>query len=118
MRGLTIKEPWLSKILSGSKTWEIRTRKTNLRERIALVRGGASEIAGYATLADCLQISREEMTSYTHKHCAQEDDLAAYGNPEKPLYAWVLENIEMLEKPIPFERKPGSVNWVNVPDRM
>jgi len=38
MKGLIIKEPWISLILSRKKTWELRSRDTRVRGRIALIR--------------------------------------------------------------------------------
>lgn len=114
MRGLTIREPWIDKILSGRKTWEIRTRKTNIRERIALIRGGTSTIDGYADLIDCFAMSRQELAGMAHYHNVPEADLASYGNPEADLFVWVLDNVEKISQPIPFQRPGGAVNWVTL----
>ena len=39
MRALVIREPWLSLILQGHKTWEIRGTNCNIRECIGLIAG-------------------------------------------------------------------------------
>ena len=39
---LILKEDWLDMILSGRKTWEIRSRRTTKRERVALALSGTS----------------------------------------------------------------------------
>lgn len=36
MRVLAVKQPWADLIISGKKIIEIRTRKTNIREQIAI----------------------------------------------------------------------------------
>jgi hypothetical protein len=36
-RGLVIAEPWISQILAGRKTWEMRASATNIRGRIGLI---------------------------------------------------------------------------------
>jgi hypothetical protein len=41
MKGLVIDEPWISLIISGEKTWEMRSRNTVVRGRIALIRKGS-----------------------------------------------------------------------------
>jgi len=38
MNGLIIREPWISHILSGAKTWEMRTTPTRYRGPIGLIR--------------------------------------------------------------------------------
>ena len=38
LRALIIDEPWISKILEGRKTWELRKRNMSIRERISLIR--------------------------------------------------------------------------------
>lgn len=40
MKALIIDEPWVSLILGGSKTCEMRTTHTQVRGRIALIRKG------------------------------------------------------------------------------
>ena len=37
MKALIIKKPWIDYILNGSKVWEIRGSKTNIRGKIELI---------------------------------------------------------------------------------
>ena len=48
MHGLIIREPWIGYILSGAKTWEMRTTPTLRRERIGLIRKGTGLVIGVA----------------------------------------------------------------------
>jgi hypothetical protein len=41
MRGLIIREPWISLILSGKKTWEMRSKSCPQRGVIALILKGS-----------------------------------------------------------------------------
>jgi hypothetical protein len=54
VKGLVIDEPWVSLITAGKKTWEMRSRNTLVRGRIALIRKGSKTIVGVAVwLARC-----------------------------------------------------------------
>jgi hypothetical protein len=53
MKGLIIDEPWISKILRGEKTWEMRRTLSKIRGRIALIRKGSGQIVGVADVVAC-----------------------------------------------------------------
>ncbi len=48
MRGLIIDEPWVSYILDGRKTCELRGSNCRIRERIGLIRKGSGLVVGTA----------------------------------------------------------------------
>jgi len=50
MKGLIVDEPWISLIISGKKTWEMRSRNTLVRGSIALIRKGSKTVIGIADL--------------------------------------------------------------------
>ena len=52
MKGLVIRSPWIDHILAGKKTWEMRTRATSTRGRIALIKAGSGLIYGTAELVE------------------------------------------------------------------
>ena len=116
MRGLTIREPWIGMILSGEKTWEIRTQNTQIRERIGLVRSGAPLVVGYATLTSVRVMTRQQLAEHFKRHRVPQELLEQYGKPTKPLYAWILEDVVELTDPVPFTRPKGAVNWVQIPN--
>ena len=51
-RALLIREPFVSWILSGKKTWELRGSATKIRGRIALVASGSGTVVGTCDLVD------------------------------------------------------------------
>ena len=62
MKGLIIDEPWISLIVSGQKTWEMRPRDTQVRGRIGLIRKKSKAVIGrrfgrYATQATTIRAS-------------------------------------------------------------
>ena len=112
MKGLTIKEPWISLILSGEKTWELRSRDTRVRGRIALIRKGSGTIIGIADLTATLpNLSRSDLMANVSKHQVPQHEIGA---DFRWNVAWVLEGARPLREPVPYRHPPGAVIWVNL----
>ena len=112
MKGLIIKEPWISLILSGKKTWELRSRDTRVRGRIALIRKGSGTVLGSAELAGTLpKLARSDLIGNVAKHRVPEGDIDA---DFKWTTAWVLERARPLREAIPYRHPPGAVIWVDL----
>lgn len=115
-RGLIIRPEPLDKILSGSKTWEMRGRNINIRGPIALIGKGSKAIYGVAHVVDSIgPLTRTEMINNQSKHRITPErmdhpDVANYR------YAWVLSNVRRLEKPIPYVHNGGAVQFVSLDD--
>ena len=112
-KGLIIDEPWISKILSGEKVWEMRSTSVSNRGWIALVRKGSGQVVGVANLAgvsgphDVDNLKKSE-----DKHCIGPD---LYKDPSyKWWYAWILEDAMALLKPVPYVHPNGAVIWVKL----
>src|SRR5674476_1110094 len=67
---LIVAEPWISKILSGEKTWEMRSRATTVRGRIGLIRKGSGLIVGAVDIIEVLDFNQQRyiLDMYTEKH--------------------------------------------------
>ena len=95
MSCLKINDKWVTLILSGCKTWEIRRTNTKIRERIALGNTKTKCCVGYATLIDSREMTIEELKKHNDKHQAN-DFIDKYakgikGQKERiTLFAWVL----------------------------
>lgn len=116
MKALVIRSPWIDLILSGTKTWEMRTKPTSIRGRIALIKAGSGLIYGEAELTDCLPAqSIEQMQQSIRFHGIPESQVmgAIKNNWTTP---WVLRNIEKYALPKPYSHPIGAVTWVNIPD--
>ncbi|MEC7583714.1 MAG: ASCH domain-containing protein [Planctomycetota bacterium] len=50
MKGLLVKQPWIDKILSGKKTWELRGSATRNLGKIALLESGSGLVVGTCDL--------------------------------------------------------------------
>ena len=107
MRCLKIDDKWVNLILSGNKTWEIRRRKTRIRERIALGNTKTKHVVGYATIVDSVEMTVEEMKKHHNKHQAN-DFLDKYARGRETLFAWVLDDVQFKAKPKPYSYSTGS----------
>lgn len=128
MRVLAVKQPWASLIKEGKKTIEVRSRPTNIREKVAIYASrsmydelgfGIGErplprgyIIATVEIADCKEYQTDrDFIDDVHAHMIPHDKT----NPWIPfgLYAWHLVNVEQLETPIPFKMPKGCVVWAN-----
>lgn len=116
MKGLIIRSPWIDLILSGSKTWEMRTRPTSIRGRIALIKAGSGLIYGTAELTECLHaLTFEQMRQTQSFHAIPESQLQS-AVESRWTTPWVLRDIDKLESPIPYIHRKGAVTWVELAD--
>lgn len=53
MKAIVIREPYISLILDGKKTWEMRSTRANYRGRVGLIKQGSGHVVGVAELVDC-----------------------------------------------------------------
>lgn len=116
MKGLVIRSPWIDLILAGAKTWEMRTRPTSIRGRIALIKAGSGAIYGTAELVECLPaLTPERMRQTQNYHAIPESqiDIAMENRWTTP---WVLRDIVPLDSPIPYVHPKGAVTWVELVD--
>jgi hypothetical protein len=115
VKALIIREPYISQILNGEKTWEMRTTGCNVRGTVGLIRKGSGQVVGIADLVDCkAPITTRAEYANTERFrrvpaCAQ--DKAFEGNWRTP---WVMANPKRLAKPVSYKHKSGAVIWVNL----
>lgn len=113
MKGLIIQDPHAHRIVEGSKKWEMRSRKTNVRGRIAIILAGSGTIIGEADLVGCggpLKDADEARSAYQYHRVK---DIALLDKWRIP---WLLENVEKYDEPKPYNHPKGAVTWVNLPD--
>ncbi|CAL8981586.1 hypothetical protein RHODGE_RHODGE_02920 [Rhodoplanes serenus] len=115
MDGLLIREPWIGLILSGRKTWEMRTTGCRKRGRIALIRAGSGLVVGVAEIVGSLD-PLDALDAYAagepyHAIGPAEQRAAFEGNWRTP---WVLRNALALKRPVPYRHPSGAVTWVTL----
>lgn len=105
---LTVKQPWIDKLLDGSKIYEIRssnTKKTNTM--IYLAQSGTSYLVGSIIIKEVIgPITEERFVEDRPFHCATGTTL-----PYKKTYYWVMEHPVRFPTPIFFKRPQGAIIW-------
>lgn len=115
MKALIVDEPWISSILKGEKTWEMRKGVCKIRGPIALIRKGSGHVVGVADVSDC----RPPLTTPAayaeaeprHRIPAERQAHAFADGWRTP---WVLSNARPLTKPVAYKHPSGAVIWVNI----
>jgi hypothetical protein len=116
MKALVIRSPWIDLILSGQKAWEMRTRPTSIRGRIALIKAGSGMVYGTAELVNCLPpLDAEQMRQQQQHHAIPDAELAS-ALENRWTTPWVLRDIRPLPKPAPYQHPSGAVTWVELPE--
>ena len=114
VRALIIDEPWISLILAGEKTWEMRTSTTHIRGPIGLIRKGSGLVVGWARVVDSLgPFDRAAMLANGQRHRI-DADLVTSGKVDKWRHAWVLRDAIALHVPVPYQHRSGAVIWVEL----
>jgi hypothetical protein len=117
-RGLLIREPHVSRILDGQKTWEIRGSRTNIRGSIALIRAGSGLVVGTCDLVDVVgPLSVEELLKNADQAALDPGQISELITYESP-YAWVVRNARWLPEPVAYSHPSGAVIWVNLEGRL
>lgn len=114
MKALIVKQPWIDYILDGTKTWEIRGCKTNVRGKIELIQSGSGFVIGSVEIVDCKRLTIEEFRSASEKHQIF-DNLDCL--PYKNTYAWIVQNPIRYNKPRPYKHPHGAIIWVKLEEK-
>lgn len=113
-RGLVIREPWIGKILRGEKTWELRSRATTRRGWIALIRQGSGLVVGVARLHEVLPpLDWPALQSSAPLHGVGVGQLPEVWE-QGWVVPWVLKDVRVFDRPVPYQHKPGAVTWVDL----
>jgi len=115
MKGLVIRSPWIDHILAGNKTWEMRTRATSIRGRIALIKAGSGLIYGTAELVECKpSLDLEQLRATQAFHAIPVSGIEdAFAN--RWTTPWVLRDVRRFARPVPYTHPSGAVTWVDLP---
>lgn len=111
-KALIVDEPWISKILNGTKTWEMRSTSAKQRGWIGLIKKGSGHVVGVAKMVGADgPLSDQKMIENTDKHHIPSEVFLS-GKFAKHRYAWIMSNAVRLHRPIPYRHKSGAVKWV------
>ena len=112
MRGLLIREPWITKIFDREKTWELRSRNTHMRGTIVLLRAGSKLAIGTVNLVDVIALPERQMRQHK-EHGQTKDD---FGKTDKVVYAGGFKDARRFKKPVRYRHPYGAVIWVRLSD--
>ena len=108
--GLIVTRKWLDLILSGQKTWEIRSTPTTKREVVALIESGSGYVLGEARITDSLVVSLTDLQNNVAKHRVEDLSIITYSKP----HAWVLTEAKRYKEPQPYKHPQGAVVWLDL----
>jgi ASCH domain len=116
MRGLIIAEPWISKILSGEKTWEMRSGNTKMRGLIGLIRSRSLHVVGVAHVVDSRgPFSIAELGEHFDFHRVPE---SVFEQKPKWNKAWVLRGVVALPRAVRYVHLSGAQTWVKLSEQV
>ena len=108
---LVVKEPWVSMIIDGKKTWEIRGSATAKRGKIHVAASGCGGmLVGQCQLVDCFPVSSSELAKNVTKHCIKDLKSVRYKKP----HAWVLKKAVRYSSPFTYSHPNGAIIWVTL----
>jgi len=110
-RALPVKQPWVDTILSGGKTWEVRSTRTTFRGRVHLAQSGTGMLVGEVRITDCIAVTKAMLARCVKKHRITRDHSRAVANYRR-VFAWVLADAMRYSSPISYRHPPGAVIWV------
>lgn len=114
MKGLIIHSNWLDLILSGEKTWELRSRATSIRGQIGLIRKGTGQVCAVAEITDVgSELSELELIDSFQNHRVPPSYWAPY-DQFKWRYPWKLQRVRTLSQPVSYHHRNGAVIWVEL----
>jgi hypothetical protein len=125
-RGLMIREPWISQILMGRKTWELRGTSTRIRGRLALIRSGSGLIIGECDLKDCIgPIDFDTLIETGALSLEERDEIerkghAPYVAPDgvtSKTFAWIVSNPILYSRPVAYNHPSGAITFVDLTRR-
>jgi len=112
-QALIIDEPWIILIMAGQKAWDMRSCATTKRGAVALVRKGSGQIVAIARIAACLApLSATGMAGTFDRHCIPQ--AMVEGDGYKWFTPWVLADVQVLDRPVPYRHPSGAVTWVDL----
>jgi hypothetical protein len=111
LSAIPIKPQWIKLILEGTKTWEIRTKKTNKIGPVALIQSGSGTVVAYANISEVIKLTETLARENAHK-MGMEPDVAVSWSTNS--YAYVLKDVVVLKNPVPYIHPLGAVTWVTL----
>jgi predicted transcriptional regulator len=114
---LTIRPPWLFRILKGNKTLELRKQANNATSKLVHV-GYGLKVYGRVRLGQSSPVSVEDLKTeeFFAKHRVADQEVENYAAGAPALHAWPVSDVEVFETPLELPPKKGTVLFRNFDD--
>lgn len=113
LSAIPIKAPYIDQILSGEKTWEIRSKNTKKLGQVALIRSASGTVVATAVISEVVKITYDLAKSNAHLMGMSINDALTCID----YYAWVLTDVVKFKTPVPYIHPSGAVTWVTLRDK-
>ena len=111
-KALIVDEPWITKIMNGTKIWEMRSTSTKQRGWIGLIKKGSGHVVGVTRMIGAEgPLSDQGMIDNADKHHIPSDVFLT-GKFSKHRHAWIMSRAVRLIRPVRYFHKSGAVIWV------
>lgn len=113
-KGLIIDSPHIERILSGEKTWEMRSRNCQIRGLIGLIKKGSGQVVGVVEIIGVRGLlTRDDLIANLDKHRRTMEQL---DDPRfsKWNIAWLLDKARPLPRPVSYVHPKGAQSWINL----
>lgn len=113
-RALIVAEPWIDLILSGEKTWEMRSSINRILGWVGLIRKGSGQIVGAVRMTGAgAALTKGELLEHVERHCIPIAmiESGAIGKWTTP---WYMEEAVEFSEPVPYDHPSGAVTWVSL----
>jgi ASCH domain len=117
VHGLLIREPYVTQLLNGEKTWEIRGRSTQIRGTIAIIRSGSGKVFGTVNLVRVLgPLALSDLVEARELTVREREEFRRNGLPYSKTFAYVCSHPRWFREPVRYDHPNGAVTWVRLPD--
>lgn len=115
-RGLIVRDPYASQLLSGEKIWEIRGKPTQIRGPVVIVKAGTGQVFGTANLVRVLgPLDLEDLVTARELPEDEREEFERDGLPYCKTYAYVFTTPRPFARPLTYQHPSGAVTWVRLP---
>ena len=119
MKGLVIERQWIALILDGSKTWEMRSKANPYRGPVGLIPKGSKQVVAVAKLVGVrAPLTREELQDSFEFHRVPIDIFAGMQGGLKWNTPWLLGEVALLRRAVPYRHRRGWMSWFDLPDEV
>ena len=114
-RAFFLKPQWLALVLSGEKSWELRTTATSIREQVGIIEKSSGTVVGICTIVACHgPLTDDELAASYSKHLTTPLDRQRLAGARPYRYAWVVDHVQALRVPVPYVHIPGTQGWCGI----